>query len=126
MPSYYVTHLRNLTLIYLCTLPFALMSMGPLSMIFAVFVLAFGFLGTEEISYMCENPFQNESGCDVPVDDKCREIQFEAWKTLDWKKKRDSNNRNSKLEAIPEGPPRQHSMVSYYPNSGALTLRSTS
>ena len=41
-------------------------------------IVSYAFLGTEEISTMIENPFENRNECDLPVDKMCNDIRKDA------------------------------------------------
>ena len=91
LPLFYIVHLGHLTLIYLYTLPFVLSGMIDSLQEHVLWVMpcimlivSYAFLGTEEISTMIENPFENRNECDLPVDKMCNDIRKDAIRMVKW------------------------------------------
>jgi hypothetical protein len=85
-------HLGHLSLVYLYTLPFVLIGMSEslgfhhvLWVVSCIMLLvSYAFLGTEEISTMVENPFENRNECDLPIDEMCDQILVDAIRMVKW------------------------------------------
>jgi len=74
IPFAYAVHIKQLLLIYLFTLPFALVTdMGWVSIPTAA-VIAFGMLGIEEAGVEIEDPFGDDPN-DLPVENICSVVE---------------------------------------------------
>lgn len=74
LPFAYVVHLRRALVIYLVTLPFALLSSFQWGTIPATFLIAYILFGIEEIGVEIEDPFGTDIN-DLPVENYCKGIQ---------------------------------------------------
>jgi len=74
IPFAYAVHIKQLLLIYLFTLPFALVTdMGWVSIPTAA-IIAFGMLGIEEVGVEIEDPFGDDPN-DLPIETICSVIE---------------------------------------------------
>ena len=74
LPFAYVVHLRRALIFYFFTLPFALVdTMGWLT-VAATFLVAFVFMGIEEIGVEIEDPFGSDEN-DLPLETICTTIE---------------------------------------------------
>jgi putative membrane protein len=74
IPFVYAVHTRQLLLLYLITLPFALVPIMGWMAILAVPAIAFGLLGIEEAGVEIEDPFGDDPN-DLPIEAICATIQ---------------------------------------------------
>lgn len=73
LPFAYVVHLRRALIIYCFTLPFALVDMFGWWTLLDVLLVAYTFLGIEEIGVEIEGPFGNDEN-DLPLETICETI----------------------------------------------------
>jgi putative membrane protein len=73
MPFAYVVHLRRALILYLLTLPFALVGRFGWLTVPAVVLIAYNILGIEEIGVEIEDPFGEQKN-DLPLVDFCATI----------------------------------------------------
>jgi len=73
MPFAYVVHLRRALILYLLSLPFALVGRFGWMTVPAVVLIAYSLLGIEEIGVEIEDPFGKEQN-DLPLEDICGTI----------------------------------------------------
>jgi len=73
LPFAYVVHLRRALVIYCLTLPFALVDQFGWWTVLDVLLVAYTFLGIEEIGVEIEGPFGNDDN-DLPMNDICETI----------------------------------------------------
>lgn len=73
LPFAYVVHLRRALVIYCLTLPFALVEQFGWFTVLDVLLVAYTFLGIEEIGVEIEGPFGNDDN-DLPMHDICETI----------------------------------------------------
>lgn len=74
LPFAYVVHLRRALLLYLVTLPFALVDQFGWFTVFDCLLIAYVLLGIEEIGVEIENPFGTDAN-DLPLEDLCQRIE---------------------------------------------------
>jgi putative membrane protein len=74
LPFAYVVHLRRSIIVYLATLPFAILNEFDWITIPAVLMLGFIFLGVEEIGVEIEDPFGDDDN-DLPLEDYCKTLE---------------------------------------------------
>lgn len=74
LPFAYVVHLRRALILYCFSLPFALVDTFGWATIGLVFVLAYTFLGIEEIGVEIEDPFGLDDN-DLPLERLCTTIE---------------------------------------------------
>lgn len=77
IPFAYRIHLKQVTIMYLGTLPFQLVGITGWSTIFLVTVATFTFLGVENIGSQIENPFGYDEN-DLPMDEFCDDYREEV------------------------------------------------
>jgi ion channel-forming bestrophin family protein len=70
MPFAYVVHLRRALILYLATLPFALVGRFGWLTVPAVLLIAYNVLGIEEIGVEIEDPFGEQEN-DLPLEEIC-------------------------------------------------------
>jgi putative membrane protein len=73
IPFAYAVHIKQLLMIYLITLPLAIVPEMGWSAIVAVAAIAFGLLGIEEAGVEIEDPFGDDPN-DLPIEDICKVI----------------------------------------------------
>ena len=73
IPFAYAVHIKQLLLIYVASLPFALVPKMDLIAVPVVMVIAFGMLGIEEAGVEIEDPFGDDPN-DLPLEDICAVI----------------------------------------------------
>lgn len=73
LPYAYVVHLRRALMIYCFTLPFALVETFGWATVLDVLLVAYTFLGIEEIGVEIEGPFGNDAN-DLPLEEICETI----------------------------------------------------
>jgi putative membrane protein len=73
MPFAYVVHLRRALILYLFTLPFALVGRFGWMTVPAVVLIAYNVLGIEEIGVEIEDPFGEQEN-DLPLEEICGTI----------------------------------------------------
>ena len=94
LPFAYVVHLRRALVIYCLTLPFALVDQFGWFTVLDVLLVAYTFLGIEEIGVEIEGPFGNDEN-DLPMQEICENIHRNVYALAglaQWKR-----------ESLPEG-----------------------
>jgi putative membrane protein len=82
LPFAYVVHLRRALILYVYTLPIALLKDLGWGMVPAVFFVAYVFFGIEEIGVQIEDPFGYDDN-DLPLERICATIENNLLATLD-------------------------------------------
>jgi putative membrane protein len=73
IPFAYAVHIKQLLMVYLATLPLALVPLMNWGAVPAVIVIAFGLLGIEEAGVEIEDPFGDDPN-DLPLENLCAVI----------------------------------------------------
>jgi putative membrane protein len=94
LPFAYVVHLRRALVIYCLTLPFALVDQFGWFTVLDVLLVAYTFLGIEEIGVEIEGPFGNDEN-DLPMQEICETIHRNLYAL--------AGLAQSKREILPEG-----------------------
>lgn len=74
LPFAYVVHLRRALLLYLVTLPFALVDSFGWHTVLYTLLISYTLLGIDEIGVEIENPFGTDHN-DLPLESICAEVQ---------------------------------------------------
>jgi putative membrane protein len=82
LPFAYVVHLRRALILYVYTLPMALLKDLGWGMVPAVFAVGYVFFGIEEIGVQIEDPFGYDDN-DLPLERICTTIEHNLLATLD-------------------------------------------
>lgn len=94
LPFAYVVHLRRALVIYCLTLPFALVETFGWATVLDVLLVAYTFLGIEEIGVEIEGPFGNDDN-DLPLEEICETIHKNVYAL--------AGLAHPRREAMPEG-----------------------
>jgi putative membrane protein len=74
LPFAYVIHLRRALILYLFTLPFALVEQFGWATVAFTLIISYILFGIEEIGVEIENPFGTDAN-DLPLEDICATIE---------------------------------------------------